>query len=72
MLVDFCLPALFFYCMAALWKLPFAFLVIGAVCAVWDLRGGGAAAAGGCEKKTPGRFFFEKDDLFSGGLFVFF
>lgn len=31
---GFLVAGTFFYCMAALWKLPFAFLVIGAVCAV--------------------------------------
>lgn len=39
---------------------------------MWDLRGGGAAAAGGCEKKRLGDFFFEKNDLFSGWFFCFF
>lgn len=31
---GFLVAGTFFYCMAALWKLTFAFLVIGAVCAV--------------------------------------
>lgn len=51
-----------------------AFCVFGNRC---GLRGvklarGWSGRRGRLRKKTPGRFFFEKEDLFSGGLFCFF